>query len=258
MWLKKIIKKVFGKKSERDETVNDIVYDVIDDVIDDIVYEEIKETEKNEPLKDEKGVIMGLKINNLKGFIPEKVLEELPSVIERYEINTINRLSHFLSQCSHESGNFKFVEENLNYSSDGLKRVFPKYFPDNLSEQYSRQPEKIGSRVYANRMGNGNEESKEGYKFRGRGYIQCTGKDNYRLLSKEFEVDFIKDPDLLSKEYSLKSAGWFFKRNNLLSICDMGDTYEIVKRVTRVTNGGFNGLEDRWEKFQKFNNLLKK
>ena len=118
-------------------------------------------------------------INKLKGSIPDTILAQIPDTAKKFNITTPLRLAHFISQCSHESGGFKVMKENLNYSSDGLKKIFPKYFPGTLSESYARQPEKIGSRVYANRMGNGDEKSKEGFKFSGKGYIQLTGKQNY-------------------------------------------------------------------------------
>ena len=138
----------------------------------------------------------------LKGHIPDKVIEELPEVVSRFNITTTLRLSHFLSQCAHESGNFAHVVENLNYSAQGLKRVFGKYFPNNLNESYARKPEKIGSRVYGGRMGNGNETTKEGFKFRGRGYIQLTGKSNFSRFSQFIGEDVVANPELVSTKYS--------------------------------------------------------
>jgi len=197
-----------------------------------------------------------LNISKLRGHIPNKVYDELPIVINKFNINTPVRLSHFLSQCAHESGNFTVVIENLNYSASGLKKTFGKYFPNNLSESYARKPEKIASRVYGSRMGNGDETTKEGWKFRGRGYIQLTGKDNYEKFARAINEDVISKPDLVSEKYPLTSAAWFFK-NNCLSRCDEGATYEVVKKVTRCVNGGFNGLEDRWKHFNEYYNLLK-
>ena len=121
----------------------------------------------------------GLKLERLKGHIPDAVIALIPDTAEKFQINTPLRLAHFLAQCGHESGGFRAVQENLNYSADGLKKIFPKYFPGNLSESYARQPQKIAARVYGGRMGNGVESTGEGFKFRGRGYIQLTGKDNY-------------------------------------------------------------------------------
>ena len=127
--------------------------------------------------------VEGLNIDKLKGHIPDNVLSQIPETAQKFNITTNLRLAHFLAQCAHESGGFKAVSENLNYSADGLRKIFGKYFPSTLAESYARQPEKIASRVYADRMGNGNEMSKEGYKFRGRGYIQLTGKNNYSNFS---------------------------------------------------------------------------
>lgn len=197
-------------------------------------------------------------IKKLEGIIPEKVLEELPSVIERFNINTTLRLAHFLSQCAHESANFKAVSENLNYSAQGLKRVFPKYFPGNLNESYARKPEKIASRVYGGRMGNGPETTGEGFKFRGRGYIQLTGKNNFKRFSDFIGEDVVANPDLVATNYPLTSAGFFFYSNNLWPICDKGATDAVVTELTKRINGGTNGLADRISKFKKFYSALKK
>ena len=198
------------------------------------------------------------KIEKLEGIIPSKVLEELPNVIERFGINTTLRLAHFLSQCGHESAGFKAVSENLNYSAQGLKRVFPKYFPANLNESYARKPEKIASRVYGGRMGNGPEATGEGFKFRGRGYIQLTGKNNYRRFSDFIGEDLVANPDLVATKYPLTSAGFFFHSNNLWSICDKGATDAVVTELTKRINGGTNGLADRIAKFKKFYSTLSK
>ena len=123
-------------------------------------------------------------INKLKGIVPDSVLSQIPDTAAKFNITTSLRLAHFLSQCAHESGNFKYVRENLNYSVDGLKKTFGKYFPGNLNESYARNPEKIANRVYGNRMGNGNEASGDGYKYCGRGFIQLTGKENYAAFDK--------------------------------------------------------------------------
>ena len=120
-----------------------------------------------------------LKLEKLKGHIPDSVIAMIPDTASKFGIDTPLKLSHFLAQCSHESGGFKVTKENLNYSSDGLKKIFGKYFPGNLAESYAKQPEKIASRVYGGRMGNGPEETHDGYKFCGRGFIQLTGRDNY-------------------------------------------------------------------------------
>jgi putative chitinase len=167
------------------------------------------------------------------------------------------RLAHFLSQCGHESGGFKAVSENLNYSADGLKRTFGKYFPGNLAESYAKQPEKIASRVYANRMSNGDEASKEGYKFRGRGYIQLTGKGNYTSFTKFIGEDCVANPDLVATKYPLASAAFFFDSNKLWSICDKGADDATVTAVTKRVNGGTIGLADRIKHFKEYYNLLK-
>ena len=197
-----------------------------------------------------------LDISKLKGHIPDSVYNEIPTVINKFNINTPLRLSHFLAQCAHESGNFRVVTENLNYSISGLKKTFGRYFPNNLAESYARNPEKIASRVYGSRMGNGDETTKEGWKFRGRGYIQLTGKNNYEKFADSINEDVVSNPDLVSEKYPLTSAAWFFK-NNCINKCDEGASYDTIKKVTRCVNGGYNGLEDRWEHFKEYYNLLK-
>ena len=196
-------------------------------------------------------------LSKLKGHVPDAVINQIPSIVEKFNCNTPLRLSHFLAQCGHESGNFKAVSENLNYSAKGLLGTFGKYFNATTAAQYERKPEMIASRVYGGRMGNGDEASKEGFKFRGRGYLQCTGKSNYAQLSKEFGVDFIANPDLVATDYPLASAGWFFNTNKLWSICDKGFSRQVVEQVTKRVNGGLIGIEDRWKHFQEFYNLLK-
>jgi putative chitinase len=201
--------------------------------------------------------ISGLKLEKLKGHIPDSVLVQIPDTAKRFNITTDLRLAHFLAQCGHESGGFKAVSENLNYSADGLKKIFPKYFPGNLNESYARQPEKIASRVYASRMGNGDEASKEGFKFRGRGYIQLTGKSNYTLFDKFVDDDIMGNPDLIATKYPLASAAFFFNSNNLWTICDKGADDATVTAVTKRVNGGTIGLADRIKHFKEYYNLLK-
>lgn len=199
----------------------------------------------------------GLNIQKLKGHIPDAVIAQIPDTAKKFNITTNLRLAHFLSQCGHESGGFKAVSENLNYSKDGLKKVFGKYFPDNLAESYAKQPEKIASRVYGNRMGNGDEASKEGYKFRGRGYIQLTGKANYTSFTKFIGEDCVSNPDLVATKYPLASAAFFFDSNKLWSICDKGADDATVTAVTKRVNGGTIGLADRIKHFKEYYNLLK-
>jgi putative chitinase len=201
--------------------------------------------------------ILIMNFDVLKGQVPDSVLEQLPMVRDKFGINTPTRLAHFLAQCSHESGNFKAVVENLNYSADGLRKIFGKYFPSvELANQYARNPEMIGSRVYGGRMGNGAEPTKEGFKFRGRGFIQLTGKSNYDAFSKVIGEDLAKNPDLVSTKYSLISAAWFFDRNKLQAICDKGLTDAVITELTKKINGGTIGLSHRISETKKFAKLL--
>ena len=198
-----------------------------------------------------------LKLEKLKGHIPDAVIAQIPETAAKFNITNNLRLAHFLSQCGHESGGFKAVSENLNYSADGLKKIFGKYFPGNLNESYARQPEKIAARVYASRMGNGDEASKEGFKFRGRGYIQLTGKANYTNFTKFIGEDCIANPDLVATKYPLASAAFFFDSNKLWAICDKGADDATVTAVTKRVNGGTIGLADRIKHFKEYYNLLK-
>jgi putative chitinase len=196
-------------------------------------------------------------IEKLKGHIPEHVYAELPTVVQTFGGRTPLRLAHFLAQCAHESGNFTQTVENLNYSGSRLRQVFPKYFPGNLAESYKNQPGRIGARVYANRMGNGDEISGEGFLYRGRGYIQLTGKFNYKDFDNFVVDDILDNPDLVATKYPLASAAWFFNRHSIWTICDKGDSNQTVTEVTRKVNGGVNGLEDRLKHFKKYYPILK-
>jgi putative chitinase len=197
-----------------------------------------------------------LKIEKLKGHIPDSVIAMIPETAAKFGITTNLRLAHFLSQASHESGGFKAVQENLNYSVDGLKKIFPKYFPGNLAESYAKNPEKIASKVYGGRMGNGDETTKEGYKFRGRGFLQTTGKENYTKFTKFIGEDCVSNPDLVATKYPLASAAFFFTSNNLWGICDKGATTDVVTQLTKRINGGTIGLEHRLKEFNEFYKLL--
>ena len=199
----------------------------------------------------------GFKLDKLKGHIPDKVIEQIPDTAKKFNITTPLRLAHFLSQCGHESGGFRLVNENVNYSAAGLKGIFGKYFPGNLSESYARQPQKIASRVYGGRMGNGAESTGDGYKFRGRGYIQLTGKDKYTRFGKFIGEDTVANPDLVATKYPLASAAFFFDSNKLWSICDKGSDNATVTAVTKRVNGGTIGLADRIKHFNEYYNLLK-
>jgi putative chitinase len=198
-----------------------------------------------------------MNLDKLKGHIPDAVISQLPDTMAKYNITTPLRLAHFLAQCGHESAGFKAVNENLNYSVDGLKKIFSKYFPGTLAEGYARQPEKIASKVYGNRMGNGNEASKEGWKYRGRGYIQLTGKDNYKAFDATVDDDILNNPDLIATKYPLMSAAWFFERGKIWAVCDKGSDKSTVTSVTMKVNGGTIGLEDRIKHFNEYYNLLK-
>lgn len=192
---------------------------------------------------------------NLKALehkLPANILDEIPS-LEKFGLNTDLRLAHFLSQTHHESGGFKTFRENLNYSTDGLMKVFPKYFPNEIiAGQYQRNQVKIGSRVYANRMGNGDERSEDGYKYKGRGALQLTGKDNYKAFSDFVGEDVVSNPDLVASKFPLTSGAWFFKKNNLWAICDLGTGDEVVKQLTKRVNGGLHGYDDRLSKFKMY------
>jgi len=195
-------------------------------------------------------------LNKLKGHIPDKVIEQIPGVINTFKIDTAVKLAHFLAQCGHESGGFRVVNENLNYSAKGLQGIFKKYFPTPvLAEQYQRKPEKIANRVYASRMGNGDEASGEGFKFRGRGYIQLTGKQNYTAFGKAINEDIAANPDLVATKYPLLSAAWFFSKNCLTKCKDASDA--SVLAVTKCVNGGTIGLPDRQKHFKEYYDLLK-
>ena len=196
-------------------------------------------------------------VDKLQGHLPIAVLAEIPLIMQKFGIENRLRLAHFLAQTAHESGNFKHTVENMNYSADGLLKIFPKYFKDKATaEMYARKPEMIGSRVYANRMGNGDEASKEGFKFRGRGYIQLTGKDNYKQFSDFIGEDCVANPDLVATKYPLTSAAFFFNKNGIWALCDKGATKNEIVAVTKRVNGGTIGLDDRIHHFEKIHQLL--
>jgi putative chitinase len=197
-----------------------------------------------------------MNLDKLKGHIPDSVIAMLPETIEKFELNTSLRLAHFLAQAGHESGGFKAVNENLNYGAKGLLGTFAKYFTPDTATLYERKPEKIANLVYASRMGNGDKASGDGYKFRGRGYIQLTGKDNYSAFDKVVEENLIEQPDLVATKYPLLSAAWFFHKNGLHKIADEGATDAVVTKVTKRVNGGTIGLADRIKHFKEYHALL--
>jgi len=171
---------------------------------------------------------------------------------------TPERAAHFFAQTAHESGGFKAFSENLNYSAQGLQGIFGKYFPGNLEESYARKPEKIANRVYASRMGNGDEASGDGWKFRGRGALQLTGKSNYQAFSDYLKnPEIMVNPDLVSTEFAFESAIFFFDKNSLWSICDKGVNKDSILALTKRINGGTHGLADREEKTFKYYTYVK-
>lgn len=190
----------------------------------------------------------------LKTLIPANVYEEFSNLVIPYEIDTPLRVSHFLAQCSHESYGFQLTVENLNYSADQLLKTFPKYFTSKTAKQYSRRPVETGSRVYANRMGNGSEASKDGWKYKGRGYIQLTGKYNYSKFNEIVAENIIEEPVLVATKYPLLSAAWYWKLNGLNELADLS---QDVTAITKIVNGGTIGLKDRQDKFNQFYAALK-
>ena len=191
-------------------------------------------------------------LDKLKGTIPASILLK---IAENPVIDGPLRLCHLLSQCAHESMNFKRTEENLNYSSFGLKNVFGKYFISDELEDFVYKPQKIANRVYANRNGNGDESSGDGWLYHGRGYIQLTGRDNYQEFSLFCGEDCVSNPDLVSKKYPLESAIFYFTTNDLWRICDKGSDIATIKRITKAVNGGYNGLDDRIKLFNQYHKL---
>jgi putative chitinase len=181
-----------------------------------------------------------------------KWLEPLNETFEKYDISTPQRQAAFIGQCAHESGNFKTLQENLNYSAEGLMKTWPSRFPTKeIADQYARQPAKIAGKVYNGRLGNTSEE--EAAKYLGRGLIQLTGKENYEHCGSNLGVDLLGNPDwLLDPKYAALSAGWFWNKKGLNSLADSGDVDTMTKRI----NGGFNGKEDREAKIAKALSVL--
>lgn len=197
-----------------------------------------------------------MNLEKLKKHIPDTVITQIPDIQTKFEINTPLRLAHFLAQAGHESGGFKFINENLNYGAKGLLGIFPKYFNAQTAALYERKPEKIANVVYASRMGNGDKASGDGYKFRGRGYIQLTGKDNYKAFDAVVAENILENPDLVATKYPLMSAAWFFHKNGLHKIADEGATDAVVTKITKRVNGGTIGLADRLKHFKEYHALL--
>jgi putative chitinase len=199
----------------------------------------------------------GLKLEALRGHVPDAVIAQIPDTAAKFEINTPLRLAHFLAQCGHESGGFRLTKENLNYSAKGLVGTFNKYFKTEAdAKPYERQPQKIANRVYGGRMGNGPESSGDGSKFCGRGYIQLTGKDNYTAFGKSINEDMSTNPDKVASSYALLSAAWFFNKNGLHKMADGGASDDVVTKITKRVNGGTIGLADRIKHFKEYYSLL--
>ncbi|HKO60472.1 MAG TPA: peptidoglycan-binding protein [Pyrinomonadaceae bacterium] len=197
-----------------------------------------------------------LNLAALTGKLPQSVIDQIPEAAAKFGISTNLRLAHFLAQCALESTNFTATVENMNYSAQRLLQVFPKYFKNVDVNAYARNPQKIGSRVYANRMGNGDEASGDGFRYRGRGYIQLTGKNNYQSFTDHIGEDCVANPDLVATKYPLASAGFFFNSNNIWALCDQGASDATVTSVTKRVNGGTHGLAERIQNFKKFRAAL--
>lgn len=181
----------------------------------------------------------------------------MKKAMEFYKLTPV-RAAHFFAQTAHETGGFKLFTENLNYSADGLQKIFGKYFPGTLEESYAKNPQKIANRVYASRMGNGDEASGDGWKFRGRGALQLTGKDNYTAFAQYLQKpEILTTPDLVATTYSFESAMFFFDKNKLWSICDKGINDAAILELTKRINGGTHGLEDRNAKTKKYYEYVK-
>ena len=174
-----------------------------------------------------------------------------------YKLTPI-RAAHFFGQTAHETGDFKLFSENLNYSANGLKKIFGKYFTASTALLYARNPEKIANKVYGNRMGNGTEASGDGYKFRGRGALQLTGRSNYEVFAEYLgKPEILLRPEMVADEYAFESAMFFFDKNKLWDICDKGVTKESILALTKRINGGTHGLADREEKTFKYYGYVK-
>lgn len=194
-----------------------------------------------------------LNLAGLSGKIPDSVIAQIPETAKDFGITTNLRLAHFLAQCALESTGFTATVENLNYSAQRIPVVFKKYFKNTDPGPYAHNPQKLGSRVYANRMGNSDEASGDGFKFRGRGYIQLTGKNNYTSFSNFVGEDCVANPDLVATKYPLASAAFYFTENKIWAICDRGSSDDVVRRVSIAVNGNPpNAVPERTQNFRKF------
>lgn len=209
------------------------------------------------PAAPNTGATGGLKLSGLKGHLPASVIAQIPETALKFGITTNLRLAHFLAQCALESVEFTATVENLNYRAARLLQIFPKYFKGVDPAPYANNPAKIANRVYANRMGNGNEASGDGYRFRGRGYIQLTGKTNYTSFTKFIGEDCVANPDLVATTYPLASAGFFFNSNNIWAVCDRGSGDVTVRAVsTRVNGNPPHAVPERTKYFKEFISAL--
>ena len=202
---------------------------------------------------------MKLTVSQLKQMVPgiahaDQWIEAFDQLLPDYEINTPKRIAAFIAQCAHESGGFKFLKENLNYKAESLMKTFPKYFSDkDTANAYAKQPVKIANRVYASRMGNGDEASGDGYKYCGRGLIQLTGKTNYDWFAASLEISASEASEYLETfEGAAQSACWFWESNNLNVEADAGD----IKKMTKKINGGYIGLDDRVKHYEHALHIL--
>ena len=202
---------------------------------------------------------MKLTVSQLKQMVPgithaDHWIEAFDQLLPDYEINTPKRVAAFIAQCAHESGNFRFLKENLNYKAESLMKTFPKYFSDrDTANAYAKQPIKIANRVYANRMGNGDEASGDGYRYCGRGLIQLTGKTNYDWFAASLEISSTEASEYLETfEGAAQSACWFWESNNLNVEADAGD----IKKMTKKINGGYIGLDDRIKHYEHALHIL--
>ena len=205
---------------------------------------------------------------SLKGVIPDGIMTQLQNIQTVFNINTPLRMTHFLAQMAQESGDFKKPApvESLSYSAQRMAEVWPNRYaidpkvkpfqPNDQAKKLANNDVALGNNVYANRNGNGDEASGDGYKYRGRGYIQLTGKANYKSFSDFIHVDCVANPGLVATDYALASAAHFFTKNNIWSICDKGAADSVVADVTLRVNGGTTGLPERTAKFKQFFALL--
>ena len=185
----------------------------------------------------------GVSLEGLRGLIPDAVLFDLP---QYSDLSNRFRIAHFLAQTGHESGGFRTVEENLSYSAGRLLTIFPKYFPDlETANEYAYRPKSIADRVYAGRLGNGVQSTGDGYRFRGRGFIQLTGRANYQSFADWIGVDVVTYPEYVASDYAVASAVFFFTRRKIWTIADLGEGQSTIDAVSKMVNGGYIGLADR-------------